>query len=96
MEEPLTGNWPPCTLPWIAEPVINVVPVLVEDIFEQPEVKTTAAVTAAAKTVRRLAFDAIQGVNIIFALSADIESDSPKGSICSNLSHDPFLSWYDL
>ena len=64
----------------MAAPVVKVLSMLVEFMFAQPQIEIATAVTAIASTVRRLAFNAIQGVNIVFALSADIESDSPKGS----------------
>jgi hypothetical protein len=47
-------------------------------MLEQPEVNATAVVAATAKTVRKLAFKATRaGVIMTFALSADIESNSP-------------------
>ena len=70
--DPLTGNWPPCTLPLIAAPVIGVLSPLVKFMLAQPEANTTVAVIATAKAMRRRAFEARWGVRMTFAASADI------------------------
>src|SRR5271156_2131883 len=64
--EPLIGNCPPCTFPWIAAPVNGEWSTEVRFVIEQPEGNTTAEDTATARTPGRLAFQAKRGIIILF------------------------------